>query len=126
MNDQLQIVLKQSEVGSVRIKEIYDELESLVTGFSFLSASHQCRYPELSQDYTIKALRITGGLTQTRAVEIIDPDHPLCGLVYVSLPLVSRTEAYNRGATHWTKRGYFIDPNELVLKYVRKDLFKTV
>lgn len=124
MNDQLQITVKQAEIGSTRIKDIYAELEALVTGYSYLATKHQVRFPELSCGYTEKALRITGGLTQTRNVEIIDPKHPLCGLIYVSLPLVNRKEAYASGGTHWTHRGYFIDKDELVLKYVRKDLFQ--
>jgi len=115
---QLSSVLRQAIIGSERMIDIYQALECLAR-HSFMVPHTKARYPELGK-LTGDDILIEGGLSASRSVRIINKDHPLYGVTYISTPMrnvKSSLSAYD-GIS-----GYFIDPEEKVLKYVRKELF---
>lgn len=118
MNYQLSSVLRQAISGGERMIDIYQALECLAR-HSFMAPHTKARYPELGK-LTNDDILIEGGLSASRSVRIINKDHPLCGVTYIHHPLQrvkSDLSAYD-GIS-----GYFIDPEEKILKYVRKELF---
>jgi len=118
MTYQLQSVIQQAISGSKCVIAVYQALECLAR-HSFMAPHAAARYPELGK-LTRDDIVIEGGLSAKRSMRIINKDHPLCGVTYVHCSLGHKPvdlSAYNGIA------GYFIDPEERVLKYIRKDLF---
>lgn len=118
MSYQLSSVLRQAIIGGERMIDIYQALECLAR-HSFMAPHTKARYPELAE-LTNDDILIKGGLSESRSVEIINKNHLLCGVTYMYHPMKrvkSDRSAYD-GIV-----GYFIDPEEKVLKYVRKELF---
>lgn len=117
MSYQLDKAIIEAKLGSEKVTEIYSLLESHLRG-SIMSSEFNNRYPELALDKNDhRSIPIA---RNSRSYMIAKDGHPFDKMTY---------NEYDQGmcqTTHTYKSTYgvFHDPEERVLKYVRKDLFK--
>lgn len=115
---QLESTIKQSVLAGEKMIEIYQALECLAR-HSFMAPHLKAKYPDLL-DLTAADVKVEGGLSASRKVTIIKEGHPLKGLIYLYYTLGFKRDLE---AAYTGLVGYFKDPEETVLKYVRKELF---
>lgn len=125
MSYQLDKVLIESKLGSEKVIEIYTLLESHFRG-SIMASEFNNRYPDLALDLEKSDYVIDRPTESIHSFTIVKPGHPLEGLHYSTLSesiyVAVEPEDFSK-ATYHTRFGWIDDRHELVLKYVRKELF---
>lgn len=119
MSYQLDKVLIESKLGSEKVIEIYTLLESLFRG-SIMASEFNKRYPDLALDLEKFDYGIVPMTRHIRSFVIVKPGHPLENLCYTTFH-----NDYDEiiPTTYRSSFGWIDDRRELVLKYVRKELF---
>lgn len=114
---QLAKVLQESSIAADKMREVYQALECQMR-HSIMAPHLTAKYPDIFA-LTVGDLVFKGSLGPGRTVTVNKPGHPLHTLTYIAYSkFADPSDATYRGIV-----GYFSDPNETVLKYVRKDLF---
>lgn len=121
MNNQLARVMDQAKSGAALMVEFYLALECLAR-HSFMPPHLIAKFPILST-VTDDVLRYEGGHGQGGRMSIINMDHPLFGLSYVHGNVRLMQQRGKRNIDFPGTHGIFHDPYEVVLKYIRKELF---
>lgn len=114
---QLDKTLVEAKLGSEKVTEIYNLLESHLRG-SIMSSELNNRYPELTlgkDDY--RSIPIA---RNSRSYMIAKEGHPFDKMTYTEYSQGMCQTTYTYKSTY----GAFHDPDERVLKYVRPELFK--
>lgn len=119
MSDQLDLVIKQSELAAKKASLLYEGLERLFRR-SFMPPELSKNFPDLTfdeSDYTAIPLS-----RNNCCFLITRDDHPLEGLGYFNYNTINDGKP-KRCADFAGIYGEFYDPKEVVLRYLRKDLF---
>lgn len=115
---QLDKVLLESKLGSEKVLGIYSLLESLLRG-SIMASEFNRRYPELAlEEHNWSSIPVA---RNSRSYLIACEGHPFDRMVYTEYRQGGSVDVDN---TFLGTYGSFNDPNELVLRYVRAELFK--
>lgn len=118
MNEQLDLLLKKCELADKKAYTLFHGLERLYRR-SIMPHGLKITFPDLPLDFCTVATPLS---RNSMCTFIQEKGHPLDTLEYYTYD--TTLDRDNLSSDFQCTYGYFRDPNETVLRYLRKDLFK--